>query len=168
MAKMTRKARSINKFLSLISAVLAIVAVVMIFLPQITDGNTTYNGLVIAFGKEEGGVFKYKVNFSFLNLLTYLLVVIGLAIIVLKFLGITKGKLPLLVAALALIAGGVLFFFAPQFSTMTLSAGGGQLGISSTSTFADLGYELAYGAITGGVTAIVAGLAALGNVAMSK
>lgn len=169
MAKKSRKAKSVNKFLMLIGAALAVVAVVMIFLPQVTDGNTTYNGWEIAFGgKEVGDIFKYTINFSFLNLLAYLLVIIGLAIIVLRFFGITKSKLALLVAAIALIAGGILSFFAPQFSTATLSVGNGSFGISSTTSLADLDYKLAYGAITGGVTAILAGLAALGNFAMSK
>lgn len=49
----SKKAKSLNKLISLVGALLAIVAVVMVFLPQIAavNGDTTYNGIAIAFGK---------------------------------------------------------------------------------------------------------------------
>ena len=109
----SKKAKSLNKLISLVGALLAIVAVVMVFLPQIAavNGDTTYNGIAIAFGKElssvDGGSFfkgSTTINFSFLNLLAYVLVVLGLVINVLQLVGIAKGKLMSLIAALALVA----------------------------------------------------------------
>ena len=48
----SKKAKSLNKLISLVGALLAIVAVVMVFLPQIAavNGDTTYNGTAIVAG----------------------------------------------------------------------------------------------------------------------
>lgn len=171
MAKMTRKARSINKFLSLISAVLAIVAVVMIFLPQIHESNfdMNLNGLKIAFGSNELkiGSLKIDILFSMLNLLAYVFVVAGLLISALQLAGFFKGKLMSLIAALALIAGGVMFFFAINFSSYAYGLGGNKATYKFTESII-YSFELAYGAIVGGITAILSGLCMLGRTALSK
>ena len=179
---MAKKAKSINKLLALVGALLAIVAVVMIFLPQIVEasGDNTYNGLVLAFGKEYktglSGIAEASrtINFSFPNLLAYILVVAGLVINVLQFVGIGKSKLMTFIAGAALVAGGILFFFALNFSTITTSGNVLGIGGSTTSKFADFNtdnvtvYKLGYGAIVGGITAIVSGVCALGNAVLSK
>ncbi len=77
MAKKKSK-KQISSIVSLISAALGIVALVMIFLPAIgvKDTETTYTGLQIVFGyKGTTGVTIFE--FSFMNLLTYLLVIAG-------------------------------------------------------------------------------------------
>lgn len=180
---MAKKAKSLNKLLALVGALLAIVAVVMIFLPQIAavNSDTTYNGLAIAFGKElssvdGGSIFKGSttINFSFPNLLAYILVVAGLAINVLQLVGIGKGKLMTFIAGAALVAGGILFFFALNFSTITTSGSVLGIGGESSSAFAEMNtdstkvWQLGYGAIVGGITAIVSGVCALGNAVLSK
>lgn len=179
----SKKARSLNKLISLVGALLAIVAVVMVFLPQIAavNGDTTFNGIAIAFGKKlssvDGGSFfksSTTINFSFLNLLAYVLVVLGLVINVLQLVGIAKGKLMSLIAALALVAGGILFFFALKFSSVTTSGAVLGIGGEATSKFSDFNtdsakvWQLAYGAITGGITAILSGLCSLGRTVLSK
>ena len=183
-----KQATSLNKLLAFASAILAVVAVVMIFLPQIAavNSDTVYNGIAIAFGKTLSetdltifgfNLFKGSavIDFSFPNLLAYILVVVGLVIVVLQLLGIFKGKIATIIAALCLIAGGILFFFALRFSTITTSGGSlGILGGSGTHKFADANsdsttvYKLGYGAITGGVTAICSGVLALGKAVLSK
>lgn len=179
----SKKAKSLNKLISLVGALLAIVAVVMVFLPQIAavNGDTTFNGIAIAFGKKlssvDGGSFfksSTTINFSFLNLLAYVLVVLGLVINVLQLVGIAKGKLMSLIAALALVAGGILFFFALKFSSVTTSGAVLGIGGEATSKFSDFNtdsakvWQLGYGAITGGITAIVAGVCSLGRTVLSK
>ena len=179
----SKKAKSLNKLIWLVGALVALVAVVMVFLPQIAavNGDTTYNGIAIAFGKKlssvDGGSFftgSTTINFSFLNLLAYVLVVLGLVINVLQLVGIAKGKLMSLIAALALVAGGILFFFALNFSSVTTSGAVLGIGGETTSKFSDFNtdsakvWQLGYGAITGGITAIVAGVCALGRTALSK
>lgn len=180
---MAKKAKSLNKLLALVGALLAIVAVVMIFLPQIAavNGDTTYNGLAIAFGKElssvDGGDFfkgSTTIDFSFPNLLAYILVVAGLAINVLQLVGIGKSKLMTFIAGAALVASGILFFFALNFSTITTSGSIAGFGSEKTVKFSDLNsdsakaWQLGYAAITGGITAIVSGVCALGNAVLSK
>ena len=180
---MAKKAKSLNKLIALVGALLAIVAVVMVFLPQIAavNSDTTYNGLAIAFGKElssvDGGDFfkgSTTINFSFPNLLAYILVVAGLVINVLQLVGIGKGKLMTFIAGAALVAGGILFFFALNFSTITTSGSVLSFGSETTSKFADMNtdstkvWQLGYGAIVGGITAIVSGVCALGNAVLSK
>lgn len=179
----SKKAKSLNKLISLAGALLAIVAVVMVFLPQIAavNGDTTFNGIAIAFGKKlssvDGGSFfksSTTINFSFLNLLAYVLVVLGLVINVLQLVGIAKGKLMSLIAALALVAGGILFFFALKFSSVTTSGAVLGIGGEATSKFSDFNtdsakvWQLGYGAITGGITAILSGLCSLGRTVLSK
>ena len=179
----SKKAKSLNKLISLVGALPAIVAVVMVFLPQIAavNGDTTFNGIAIAFGKKlssvDGGSFfksSTTINFSFLNLLAYVLVVLGLVINVLQLVGIAKGKLMSLIAALALVAGGILFFFALKFSSVTTSGAVLGIGGEATSKFSDFNtdsakvWQLGYGAITGGITAIVAGVCSLGRTVLSK
>lgn len=177
-----KQAKSLNKLLAFASAILAIVAVVMIFLPQIAavNSDTTYNGIAIAFGKELGSVNLWiakgtgKIDFSFINLLAYILVAAGLLIIVLQLVGIGKSKILTLIAAVALIAGGIIFFLALNTSTITVSASSIIGGGSTTSKFAEANsdsttvYKLGYGAITGGVTAICSGVLALGKAVLSK
>ncbi|MCI6734726.1 MAG: hypothetical protein MR437_06595 [Clostridiales bacterium] len=179
----SKKAKSLNKLISLVGALLAIVAVVMVFLPQIAavNGDTTFNGIAIAFGKKlssvDGGSFfksSTTINFSFLNLLAYVLVVLGLVINVLQLVGIAKGKLMSLIAALALVAGGILFFFALKFSSVTTSGAVLGIGGEATSKFSDFNtdsakvWQLGYGAIVGGITAILSGLCSLGRTVLSK
>lgn len=172
-----KQATSLNKLLAFASAILAVVAVVMIFLPQIAavNSDTVYNGIAIAFGKELGSVNLWiakgtgKIDFSFVNLLAYILVVFGLLVIVLQLVGVGKSKLFTLIAAVALIAGGIIFFLALNTTTMTISTSSIIGGGSTTSKFAELNsdnstvYKLGYGAITGGVTAICSGVLALGK-----
>lgn len=171
-----KKSKQISKFCSFASALLALVAVIMIFLPQIAaageNADTTYNGLQLAFGAtlSENSLFgqglTVKIDFSFMNLLAYVLVLAGLVLIVLQLAGISKGKLTALIAAAALIAGGILFFFVLDFSSFT-TASSGLIQTSTTVKFAEQNTEnvtvwkLGVGAIIGGITAILAGVLAL-------
>ncbi len=167
----SKKAKSLSKILSLISAILAVVAVVMIFLPQVHEANfdMDLNGLKIAFGSNEFkiGSAKIDVAFSFLNLLAYIFVVAGLLISALQLAGFFKGKLMSLIAALALIAGGVMFFFAVNFSSYAYGLGSNKATYKFTESLL-FSFELGYGAIVGGITAILSGLCMLGRTALSK
>lgn len=181
-----KQVKSLGKLLAFASALLALVAVIMVFLPQIAaaseDSDVTYNGLAIAFGKELAGadIFGFAsastvINFSFMNLLCYVLVLGGLVLEVLQLANIGKGKLISLIASVALIAGGILFFFALDFSTITSSGSfGGLSGSSEATSFASLNsesikvWELGIGAIIGGITAILSGVCYLGKLVIEK
>ena len=168
----SKQAKTLKKVCTFGGVLLAIAAFVMIFLPQIVsanNGDTVYNGLKLAFGYtiSAGGnsIFSAsaKINFSFPNLLAYLLVTVGLVFLVLQMLGIGKKN--------KLIAGGILFFFPLQFSTITTEGGSSLIGVnfSGTHKFAEYNSEnstvwkLGYGAIVGGITAISSGVLSLGK-----
>lgn len=146
MAKRKNKKQT-SRMISLIATLLGIVAIAMIFLPNVANKVTdaTYTGLQIAFGYSKKSVTIFE--FSFLNLLVYLLAAAG---VVFSVLGLNGGKLSNFIAAAAFIACGVLFFFSPSFC-------GGSL-ISGNITDA---LELAYGAIIGVIAALLAGAAQL-------
>ena len=179
-----KHSKQLGKLLAFASAIVGLVAVVMIFLPQIVaaseNSDTAYNGIAIAFGKELGSVNLWiakgtgKIDFSFVHLLAYILVVFGLLVIVRQLAGVGKSKLFTFIAAVALIAGGIIFFLALNTTTMTISTSSIIGGGSTTSKFAELNsdsntvYKLGYGAITGGVTAICSGVLALGKAVLSK
>ena len=88
---MAKRKSSVGKPLSFVAAVLGVVAVVMLFLPAIgiKDTDTTYTGLQITFGYKESLLgFEYTVfDFSFMNLLTYILAVVGIVFSVLSAMG---------------------------------------------------------------------------------
>lgn len=180
-----KQAKSLGKLLAFASALLALVAVIMIFLPQIVgaseNSDVAYNGLAIAFGKELSGVDlgflsgSSVINFSFMNLLCYVLVLGGLVLEVLQLANIGKGKFLSFIASLALIAGGILFFFALDFSTISSSGSIGSLsGSTEAYTFASQNsenlklWELGIGAIVGGISAIVSGVCYFGKLVIEK
>ena len=176
-----KQSKQLGKLLAFASAIVGLVAVIMIFLPQIVaaseNSDTAYNGIAIAFGKQiskigtENNYILTKVDFSFLNLLCYLLVVVGL----LQICGICKSKLVTFISAIAFIAGGVLFFFALNFSsisTITVTSIGKTNPV--VKKFADFNSEnatawkLGTGAIVGGTMAILAGVENIGRALLSK
>lgn len=175
-----KQAKQLSKLLAFLGAILALVAVIMIFLPQIVSANensdTAYNGIKLAFGATRtsadlGGIVggSSKITFSFMNLLAYILVLVGLVITVLQLVGMCKGKLATLIAAIALIAGGVLFFFVLNFSSIATTTEVLGHSKTTTATFASYNSEnttiwkLGYGALVGGITAIAGGVLTLGK-----
>lgn len=180
-----KQSKQLGKLLAFASAIVGLVAVIMIFLPQIVAANensdTAYNGIAIAFGKtlyDKLGITS-KIDFSFLNLLCYLLVVVGLVLTVLQICGICKSKLVTFISAIAFIAGGILFFFALNFSTITNSGSVslpflGEISSKGTHKFAEANTEnytawkLGTGAIVGGITAILAGIENIGRAILTK
>lgn len=167
MAKKKSK-KQISSIVSLISAALGIVALVMIFLPAIgvKDTETTYTGLQIVFGyKEKPFMSEVTVfEFSFMNLLTYLLVIAGVVFTVLGLLG--KGsKFATFIAAICFLVGGIFFFFQLQFcipnttvSNVTSLFGGNIKEIGS----------LGAGSIIGGICSILAAIALGYNIACAR
>ena len=155
---MAKRKSSLGKPLAFDPAVLGLAAVVMLFLPAIgiKDTDTTYTGLQITFGYKESLLgFEYTVfDFSFMNLLTYILAVVGIVFSVLSAMG--KGsKFASFIAAAAFAVAGVFFFLSVSYTmpnedaSKIISAFGGNIKDALT---------LAYGAIIGGVAALLAAL----------
>jgi len=163
---MAKRKSSVGKPLSFVAAVLGLVAVVMLFLPAIgiKDTDTTYTGLQITFGYKESLLgFEYTVfDFSFMNLLTYILAVVGIVFSVLSAMG--KGsKFAAFIAAAAFAVSGVFFFLSVSYTlpnedaSKIISFVGGDIKDALT---------LAYGAIIGGVASLLAAVCNLGKIVL--
>lgn len=163
---MAKRKSSVGKPLSFVAAVLGLVAVVMLFLPAIgiKDTDTTYTGLQITFGYKESLLgFEYTVfDFSFMNLLTYILAVVGIVFSVLSAVG--KGsKFAAFIAAAAFAVSGVFFFLSVSYTlpnedaSKIISFVGGDIKDALT---------LAYGAIIGGVASLLAAVCNLGKIVL--
>lgn len=162
---MAKKKNSTGKITALVSAVLGLVALVMIFLPAvgIKQSDTTYTGLQVTFGYKEtvpiiGDITIFE--FSFMNLLTYLLALAGIVFSVLSAMG--KGsKFAAFIAAGAFAVAGVFFFLPVSYCMPNAEA-------SQVSSFfgGDIkeALTLAYGAIIGGVACLLAAIGNLGKV----
>ena len=163
---MAKRKSSVGKPLSFVAAVLGLAAVVMLFLPAIgiKDTDTTYTGLQITFGYKESLLgFEYTVfNFSFMNLLTYILAVVGIVFSVLSAMG--KGsKFAAFIAVAAFAVSGVFFFLSVSYTlpnedaSKIISFVGGDIKDALT---------LAYGAIIGGVASLLAAVCNLGKIVL--
>lgn len=166
---MAKRKSSVGKPLSFVAAVLGLAAVVMLFLPAIgiKDTDTTYTGLQITFGykgKNSLPGLEYTVfNFSFMNLLTYILAVVGIVFSVLSAMG--KGsKFASFIAAAAFAVAGVFFFLSVSYTmpnegalSEIISFVGGDIKDALT---------LAYGAIIGGVASLLAAVCNLGKIVL--
>ena len=113
MAKKSKKVSiSVNKLVYAGVALLALVALFLIFAPAVSLDygllTGTYKGTEVVFGLEDSFLF------SFMNLLTYLLLLGGIVMYVLKIAGV-KSKLFDFLGAALLIAAGVLFFLTITF-----------------------------------------------------
>ena len=163
---MAKRKSNLGKPLSFVAAVLGLVAVVMLFLPAIgiKDTDTTYTGLQITFGYKDSLLgFEYTVfDFSFMNLLTYILAVVGIVFSVLSAMG--KGsKFAAFIAAAAFAVSGVFFFLSVSYTlpnedaSKIISFVGGDIKDALT---------LAYGAIIGGVASLLAAVCNLGKIVL--
>lgn len=109
---------SVNNLLYCGATILGVVAICMIFVsafsvkrPLITD---TFSGLQSVFGFAEND-FTY-LSFSFMNLLTYILVVVAVLFAILKLCGVLKSKLLNYVIAALFVVAGVFFFLTSTFA----------------------------------------------------
>jgi len=151
--------------LNWISAVLGIVAVVMLFLPFLSAealGKTeTVNGLSVIFGNEDKGL-----AFSFMNFLTLLLVLGGIALAVLSAL---KGnKLASYGATLCLLLAGIFFFCGLNFFTLVIEEGTPDKFVDGAYELARELYDLGVGAIIAGICSILAAISAVGSTVIDK
>lgn len=162
-----------------VACLLGLVALVMIFVPQLNYLNKTslgegqsLNGLKITFGYSEttevlGKEVTAKIlNFSFGNFLTYILVIVGMVFAVLAMLG-KLGKIAPIVACAAFVVAGVLFFLALPMTSVYVGDATGDAASKIVEAFRE-SFKLGAGAIVGGVMAILAGLASLSTMFIKK
>lgn len=149
-----------------VAALLGVVAVIMLFLPAIAvvDSDTTYKATEIIFGLKKtepiiGEVVYFE--FSFMNLLTYILVAVGVVFTVLGYLG--KGsKFASLIATASFLVAGIFFllqvaFCIPGKGIEDFVSGMGSLLGKETSIKDSL--KLAAGPIIGAICSFLAAVA---------
>ena len=155
MAKKSSKSKkitlSVEKLVYACAAVLGLVALFLIFAPALNVSTSltvsTYTGTQVVFGLED------YFAFSFMNLLTYLLLLGGIVLVVLKLVGL-KSKLFDLLGAALLIAAGVLFFITVGFTILTD-------GYASIVALAGATKSLAAGPIVAGILSLLSGAGVL-------
>ena len=154
--------KKIEKFIPLIAAALGVVAIIMLFLPAVViSEDVSYNGWHAMFGYTETkdvplvGEKKFEyLAFSFMNLLTLILVAAGIVLCVLSFLG--KGnKFFAFIAIACFIVAAVFFFLTVAFTTAgavyTIDGNFAQEKVKEA-------WKLGAGPIIGGILSILAGL----------
>lgn len=112
------------KYFNLLAALLAFVAIIMIFLPAVAGDNaeSTYNGLKLVFGLKEK-VFSTEVTvfgFSFMNLLTYILALVVVVLSALLY--VKEDKFVSLAVVLFALVSGVFFLLVKNFAVLGDSA----------------------------------------------
>lgn len=151
---MAKKKFGIGTIVASIAILLGIAAIVMMFVPQLNYNSATglvkgdpLNGLQITFGYSNEVLGKQVpvLDFSFMNLLTYILVLVGIVFALLAIMG-KLGKIAPIVAAAAFIVAGVFFFCAEQFMMVHVGDLTGDAASTIVDAFKEL-YTLGAGAI---------------------
>lgn len=167
--------KKVKKFAPVAAAVLALAAIFLLFAPvvafEVGDEVVSYNGWQAIFGLSEtksglgGEVTIEYLKFSFMNLLTLILLAVGIVLAVLSFLG--KGnKFFAFIAVACFIVAGVFFFLTVAFTVAGGAYSTNILGQELSQAEAKKGWTLGAGAIIGGILSILAGLAAATPIAL--
>ena len=153
------KKMKISSLLTALAAILGVVAIIMLFVPAIGWKNLdgTFKGMDVVFGCKGKGTEISTLNFSFMNLLTYILVLAGTVLSLLNVLVKKPSKLFSLIAAVAFLVAGIFFFCTLSFTSFNdvLTTLPGMFGKDIKSAF-----ELAAGSIVGGVLSILSAICA--------
>lgn len=120
---------SLNKILYGIAVLLSVVAIFMIFAPALGisytgHDNATYSGLQAVFGysvTRGSGALSVTTNylsFSFMNLLTYILLIVAIVLLVVKLCGKLNSKIVDYIIAVLLVVSGIFFFVTSNFAVL--------------------------------------------------
>lgn len=163
-----KKTKELNKIITLAAAALGLIAFIMFFLPAIAikDSESTYSGFQVIFGCKEtmssvlGSATVVYFQFSFMNLLTLVFLLAGIACMVLSIMGKEFKNLSLF-AMIAFALAGLFFFLTVVFCVPgeeieSLVNGLGSL-LGQKASVKD-GLVLAAGSIIGGIVSILAAI----------
>ena len=156
--------KKILKYLPFLPAVFGVLALIMIFLPAITieiealDKTYNYNGLTTVFGSEKDGF-----AFSFMNLLTYLLVIAAIAC---NVIGVLKKKQIFSYVVVACFLLATIFFFC-TVSFVSFVEGASYME-DAFKEMSDLGVGSILAGVFGILGTLISALAALGGILAKK
>ena len=156
---MSKKKNGLNLWYAC-ATILALVAVIMMFVTNINivgkiseEVHYACNGMQVTFGFKDGNLEVY--SFSILNLITYLLLIAGLVLTLLKLLNVLKSKMVDFVIICLLLVSGIFFFLMPNFAVCPYA-----------SSLVVL--KLGVGAIIAGVLALVSAIVIAAKALMKK
>lgn len=163
--------KAFKKFAPVIAAALGVIAIIMLFVPAVVlSEDTSYNGWQAMFGYTEttsllGKEVKTEVlAFSFMNLLSLILVAAGIVLCVLSFLG--KGnKFFALIAAACFIVAAVFFFLTLVF---TIAGTGLTLDGTLAQEKVKEGWKIGAGPIIAGILSILAACSTVAPALLKK
>ena len=156
---MAKKKIDLGMIATLCAAVLGVIAIIMLALPAMVNENalstTQYSVWEVVFGKtsQMGGKTYEILKFSFMNFLTYALVIAGIVCTVLNFLG-KGGKYMNLIATVAYLIAGIFFFLTIAFTVPNAEGASAE----AIAEWKEL-FKLGAGAIIGGICSILAAVA---------
>ncbi len=160
----------LGKIITCVGIVFALVAIFMMFAPAAvsnTGVDKSFTGTDLAFGyTEESLLGEVKFLGASANILTYILLVVGVACAVVALLG-KGGKIVPIVAAAAFVAAGVLFFCTVQLCMPYPEMESGEAKDKAVEKVKE-SLDLGAGAIVAGVFSFVAAAAAVVPVFISK
>lgn len=168
---MAKKKTNYMSYLPLAAVLLGIVAIVMLFVPAVVASeDVSYTGLQVVFGySEKTDIFGSQLvtemlSFSFMNLLPYILVLVGVVCCVLAFMN-PKNKLFAFVAFVCFVVAAVFFFLAVSF---TIPAEGWEELAGALNTDIKADWTLGAGAIVAGITSALSALVVAGSAVLNK
>lgn len=163
-----KKSISISKKVCIAGIIMGVVAILMIFLNGMNiiglgDSDVaSFTGLQATFGDENEGL-----NFSFLNLLSYILVVVAIVMLILTLVGVFKKKWINYISAALLVVGGILFFFTAQFAVLN-DVIQSLIDLANSLKDSSVVFVPGYGSIIAGVLSVIAGLVVIGGTVKAK
>ncbi len=159
--------KNLGKIITCVSILFALVAFFMMFAPaavaEVLGKTQSYSGIDLAFGyvnKTDAlvGTVETRIFSASANILTYILIAIGIVCAVVSLFG-KGGKILPFIAVASLIAAGVLYFLTIQLCAPYTKLEG-DLKDEYISTIKEQ-LKLGAGAIVGGIFSVLAGVAAL-------
>ena len=159
---------SLGKIITCVGALLALAAIFMLFAPAATMegllGKTeSLSGTDVTFGYEQSGV---KILGVSANIVTYILLVAGIACAVLALLG-KGGKIVSIVSAACFVVAGVFFFCSIAFASFYPEMDGGAAKDKLVEALKEK-LSLGVGSIIGGILSILAAVAAAAPLFLKK
>ena len=160
--------KNLGKILTCVGVLLALAAFCMMFVPAATMeglfGKTeSLSGIDVTFGYTEN---KIKLLGVSANIVTYILLLAGIACSVLAFLG-KGGKIVCIVAAACFVVAGVFFFCSIAFISAYPEMDAGVAKDKLVESLKEC-LSLGAGSIVGGILSILAGVAAAAPVFLKK
>lgn len=149
---MTKKNKQLSTILYALAAVLALVAVCMMFtnvsaLKLSGETGNELTGVEAVFGYETHG--QEIAKFSFMNMLTYVLLIVGIVLVALRLFNVLKSQNADWVIVGLFVVAAVLYFLMPQMIVYTDT-------IAKSIETMNASKVLQVGSIVGGITSVLA------------